>query len=197
MKKLIDLIGVRFERLTVIREIERDKYNGRQFACKCDCGNTCNVSFNSLRMRHKMSCGCLFKELRITHGMSRKRIYHIWQGMKQRCFDKNATHYKDYGGRGITVCERWLKFENFLEDMGERPEGKSLDRINNNGDYEPENCSWATNKEQSNNQRMNRNVCFNGETHNMMEWSKILGFNYQTVISRIYKGWDVKRAFIT
>jgi hypothetical protein len=120
-----------------------------------------NVRAAYLSSSRGRSCGCLGREihkaqgkvLNLIHGKANTPIYRLWKSMKNRCFNVNNKSYLDYGGRGITVCERWLKFENFFADMGERPQGKSLDRINNNGGYEPSNCRWATSKQQVHNRR--------------------------------------------
>lgn len=120
--------------------------------------------------------------------------YKVWQGMKKRCQDKNSDRYPFYGGRGIKVCERWELFENFLADMGERPKGKTLERIDNSGDYTPENVKWATRQEQANNRRSSRLLSYNGEVKTTTEWSRITGVNAGTIHSRLKRGWEVGRA---
>ena len=141
----------------------------------------------------KISVGNRFR----THGMRRTRIYSIWTVMKSRCQNPKATGYRIYGGRGITVCKRWRKFENFYADMSKGySDSLSIDRINNDGDYELSNCKWATRKEQANNRRTNTLVTFKGETKNLKEWSVKLGIKYTTLIMRIYNyGWSIDRAF--
>lgn len=160
---------MKFERLTVIKEVGRTKNRNVLWLCKCDCGNEKIVSSNDLIQKETRSCGCLQTETRINngksrtqHGYSETRIYHIWEGMIERCNNPNASNYKYYGGRipPITVCDRWDiakggSFENFYKDVGDPPKGKSLDRINNDGNYEPNNWRWATAKEQANNRRNN------------------------------------------
>jgi hypothetical protein len=158
--------GDRYGRLIVIKEVESHiQPNGkirRKFKCLCDCGNNVTTQLVSLRSNRTKSCGCLQKEVAVssntTHGMKEIPSYNSWRGMKNRCNNPNSEDYKHYGGRGIIVCDRWLNsFENFLEDMGSRPYGYSIDRIDVNGNYELSNCKWATSKEQLKNRRPKEN----------------------------------------
>lgn len=121
----------------------------------------------------------------------------IWKDMIRRCTDERRKRYCSYGGRGIRICERWMKFENFLEDMGERPKGLTLDRIDNNGDYCKENCRWATYKEQANNTRNNRIICFKGEKKNISQWGEHIGIRPCTLHARLKAGWSVKKCLTT
>ena len=125
--------------------------------------------------------------------MVKTGTYVSWYGMKTRCFNKNYKDYKYYGGRGIKVCNSWMKFENFFEDMGERPEGKTLDRIDNNGNYCKENCYWATRKEQANNRRSNRYLTYKGKTQNVSEWAEELNINKNDISNRLNLGWKIER----
>lgn len=131
----------------------------------------------------------------VTHGKSRSRIYRIWSRMKARCLNPKTTHYADYGGRGITLCERWLSFENFLEDMGEPARRQSIDRIDNNGSYEPDNCRWADRRTQSNNRRDNLIVEALGQRKTVNEWAAQTGLKASTIRRRIKGlGWSEERA---
>ena len=134
-----------------------------------------------------------------THGMSRTPEYKAWDGMKQRCFNPNHKSYSDYGGRGITVCDRWQNsFETFLADMGVKPTSKhSLDRINNDGDYSPDNCRWATKAEQQNNRTNNHLITINNETWTMAQWEKKMGYEENVIRQRLKYGWSEYRAVMT
>lgn len=130
--------------------------------------------------------------------MAGSKTYNCWTNMTQRCLNKNNPNYTDYGGKGISICERWLKFENFLADMGERPSIEhSIDRKNNSKGYEPENCRWATQIEQQNNKRSNRLLTFNGKVQTMAEWSRDTGIKYQIIQNRIHLGWTHEEALTT
>lgn len=197
MEKL-DLIGFRSGRLVVV---EKDKNrNGRShWKCSCDCGGESVASTTNLRKGHSTSCGCLRKEslsrAKTTHGLSSADEYKIWKGMKRRCENSNDAAFSDYGGRGIEVCQRWQSFENFYCDMGKRPAGMTIERINTNGNYEPENCTWATVKEQNNNRRSTVRIKINGVINSLKIWCEYLGLSYKAVHLRItrYK-WSLHRA---
>lgn len=155
----VDLRGEKFGQLTVVESLGSDSKNGWHL-CQCSCGKLTKVMTRNLKVIK--SCGCLAeltrftKEKATTHGLSNSSIYKIWSGMIQRVTNPNNKRYSDYGGRGVTVCEKWLDFEGFYEDMGDRPEGKTLDRVDNNLGYCKENCKWSTLSEQQSNRRPNR-----------------------------------------
>lgn len=132
---------------------------------------------------------------KIKHGMINTKTYHSWATMKQRCLNPNNPDYKYYGNRGIEVCKKWMSFENFYRDMGERPENKSLDRISNSGNYELSNCCWSTQKEQTNNKRNNRLITYKGRTQNISQWAKEINIPYSNLYQRLTKyNWSIKRS---
>lgn len=153
------------------------------------------------------SCGCWKREvareqmtrLSTTHGLSNNsRTYGVWKGIRKRCLNSSAPGYKNYGGRGIYVCQRWDSYENFLADMGEVPKGMSIDRINVNGNYEPSNCRWADRKTQMNNMRPNIVVEFMGEKRTLKQWAEKLGINYHMLYQRVFRlSWPVEKALTT
>lgn len=179
----------------------------RKVHCVCECGATCVTNLDSLRTGNTSSCGCLNRELKAagftrTHGYGsrakdkRRAEYESWTGMWQRCTNQNNKHFKDYGGRGVQVCERWKSFENFIADMGDKPTGShSLDRVNVEGHYEPGNCRWATPAEQARNTRRTRLLTLNGKTQCLQDWATELGFGKARVITRrLAAGWSIERA---
>lgn len=197
-RKFIDLTGKRFGRLTALRRLDRRGIEW-YWLCACECGNQSEVAGVSLREGTTKSCGCLARDnlrtLATTHGFTGTRIHRIWKNMIQRCSNPKSRGYKDYGGRGIRVCKRWRKFENFLADMGEPPSPEhSIDRYpDNDGNYEPGNVRWATNVEQANNSRHNVWLEFNGERRTVRGWAKHLGVKEQKLHNRIRKGWPIER----
>ena len=168
-KILKEVVGLKYNRLTIIDEEPTIKYGNSTFRimlCRCECGEEKVIMFQHLKSGRTKSCGCLNKEmakekfikLNIIHGNYDHPLFNTYKLMKNRCNNCESHNYKYYGGRGIKVCDRWLGddgFKNFLEDMGERPEGTTLDRINNDGNYEPTNCKWSTYSEQNKNRRKN------------------------------------------
>ena len=152
-----DIAGKKFGRLTVLNFISVDKGRNSRWLCLCDCGNSKIICQAALSRGSTKSCGCLNREIakerKLTHGKSSTKEYETWANMLGRCLNRTHPSYNNYGGRGIKVCEQWLKFENFYADMGDKPEGLSIDRINNDGNYELGNCRWATKSEQAYNRR--------------------------------------------
>lgn len=180
---------MRFGRLTVIsranNRVGRDNRSRAFWSCKCDCGNQVEVCSNSLITNSTKSCGCIksesMKMVNFIHGEANKtKENKIWHHMRSRCSNKNDRKYKNYGGRGIFVCEKWNNsYESFLEDMGRCPHGMSIHRIDNNKGYCPENCKWADSKEQANEKTTNIFIEYLGKKMTMKQWSDFLGYNYK------------------
>ena len=204
--KFKDLTGQKFGKLTVLERAEDyiTPQNERevQWRCKCDCGRECIVRGHNLRNGHTTSCGCAIIEASTKHGMHNTRIYGIYRGMLNRCYNENLVQYPDYGGRGIYVCDEWrgengfINFMNWAMSHGYRDD-LTIDRINNNGPYSPENCRWVTMVIQANNKRSNVYIEYNGESHTISEWSTITGIPYATLRKRLNDGWDINRIFNT
>lgn len=203
MTALIDMVGQKLSRLTVIRRGENSAVGHIQWDCICECGSATTVDGRNLRSGHTRSCGCLLMEelkARVVHGHTVDGQYSdefkVWMGMHTRCTNANEKGYYRYGGRGITVCDRWQEFANFYDDMGPRPSpDHSIERKKNDANYEPSNCKWATRKEQCRNRRSNRIVSFRGRQMSLAEAVEISGLPYFTVSQRIGKlGWDDERA---
>ena len=199
MGKVINYDGMRINKFIVVKRDHKDKNGHYVFLCKCDCGKDFFVSSGNIR--RNLSCGCesrrITSERRFVHGESHSRLYRVWYAMKGRCYNPHDDAYKDYGGRGIKMCDEWMTYTGFRKwalDNGydEKAERRmcTLDRIDFNGNYEPSNCRWVDMRVQSNNKRSNRLVTLNGETHNIAEWSKIVGIKSQTIIRRLNKGWS-------
>lgn len=196
--KTIDITGHRFGKLTAIKRsetISRKSY----WDCLCDCGVVKSIYLGNLRQGITNSCGCLriasISNVNRSHGMSNSRTYTIWMGMRARCRNKNAAHYHRYGGRGISVCERWANsFQNFLLDMGEAPDGYQLDRVDNDLGYSLDNCRWVTVQHNCMNTRQNRTINYAGEKLTVGEWNRRMGFKRGTISGRIARGWPIDRA---
>lgn len=209
------LPGRRYGHLTIIEEVQsrpnRDGWLIRYVLCRCGlCGGETTVRLGNLRSGNTLSCGCLsvkvarqrFLELAKTRRNYRKKEtteYKAWQNMKTRCYSATAKEFPRYGGRGITICDRWRhSFENFLADMGLKPTPKhSLDRIKNDLGYSPDNCEWRTIVQQNQNTRGNVNVTYRGETLCVSEWARRAGLNMFTLVKRMQNGWDFDRAMTT
>jgi hypothetical protein len=192
-KPLVDRLGHQYGDLTVIKRAESYRGNAR-WTCECSCGRLATYLGNDLRQGKVKSCGCK-NPMHITrHGMAGTPTYKVWQAMKDRCGNPKNARYIDYGARGIRVCERWLDFANFLADMGAKPDGKSLDRTNNDKGYEPGNCTWATNSQQLNNRRNNRFVELHGKRQTLTQWANEKGIKWYTMRERMRRGWTIERA---
>jgi len=188
--KFIDLTGRKFGRLTALFVSGSRKGGGSIWKMQCECGNIVDCDGANVRSGRTKSCGCLQNEVikngaRTRHGLSKTRTHNIWCGMHQRCENKNAEAYADYGARGIAVCKRWRIFENFLEDMGRCPPGMTIERTDNDGNYEPDNCVWATRKVQVRNRR-NSGVIYehDGVALTLKDWGDRIGVPYQTMWHR-------------
>lgn len=201
MGKFIDLSGRAFGMLTAIaRASERNRHI--TWICKCACGNECEVKGLHLKNGHTQSCGCYRNAVcgarARTHGETGTRIYTTWKSMKHRCYNTNNSSYRNYGGRGIRVCDRWLhSFTTFAKDMGPKPPNHSIERINNNGDYSPNNCRWATAHEQTRNTRRNTKLTFKGETKLLCQWAEETGIHVNTILGRFRMGYSVEDALTT
>lgn len=203
MGVLVDMAGRDFGRLRVLR---RAGYSGRQAAwlCRCECGNEIVAAGYDLRSGHTKSCGCLANDVRgtfsITHGSTATAMYRRWTDIKTRCTNPASAAYKNYGGRGVTMDEEWVRsFAAFQRDVGAPPTPKhTLDRIDNDGPYAPGNVRWATRSEQNRNRRDSLNVEYQGKTQHVKKWAEGLGMDYATLQQRLRRyGWSVERAFTT
>lgn len=193
MGKFVDLTGQRFGSLIVIERAENTKNNKAQWLCRCDCGNLTVVQRANLKSGGTVSCGCKRKP----HGKVHSRLYNIWRGIKQRCSNPNATGYKNYGGRGVAVCDEWLhNFQAFYDWSMQNgyAENLTIDRVNTDENYSPDNCRWVTQKVQQNNKRTNHYITFNGETHTIREWEDKLNLKRGVVDSRLRRGKTIEEA---
>lgn len=190
---MTDITGESYGLWTVVAMPEK---GSNKILCQCRCGTNRKVFTYNLRHGKSLSCGCRVNDMKRirqkVHGhttnSSSSPTYKAWDGMIARCRNQKTPGYKNYGGRGISVCDRWLKFENFLEDMGEKPVGLTLDRKDTNGNYEPMNCRWADRVEQNNNRRCNRMVALSGMTLTASEWGRRLCLSVSTIYNRIKAG---------
>lgn len=202
--------GTRFGRLVVQEQVEayvnRQGARMQQYRCVCDCGSSGVYRSRLLRVGHTKSCGCLSREVagaRLrTHGEAsaarRRREYTVWAGMIARCENPKEESFRNYGARGISVCQKWRdSYEAFLSDMGRCPAGMSIERIDNDGNYEPGNCRWATKREQGRNTRVNLIVIYRGREMPLVEACELSGVNYSKVYQRIRAGWPMNRIFNT
>lgn len=196
-----DLSGMNFGILTVISRAGSNKGGSALWKCICKCGEERIIEGTGLRAGRNKSCGCasprFTKERVIKHGMSSSRCYRIWRGMITRCSEKSSgKSRRNYYLKGITVCERWMRFENFFEDMGIPNDGFSLDRIDGTKGYSPENCRWATIKQQANNTISNRIIRFKGKCATVSEWAANIGMKSNTLEYRLLRGWSIEDALL-
>ena len=193
MSRVKDIIGQKFNRLTVVSRAENSRHGNAMWNCLCDCGNMTVVLGSNLRNGEVKSCGCLLAEknkARSTHGMTRTKLYQTWANMRRRCTDPKSKSYKDYGMRGIYVCDEWENSFEIFRDWAIShgySEGLSIDRIDNDGPYAPWNCRWATHQEQDNNRRRCVWISYHGRTQNLMQWCKELNLDYKLIHNRMFQ----------
>lgn len=188
-----DYIGQKFNRLTIL-SFAPTRRNGSYVNCLCECGTLKEIRLIHLSQGVTVSCGCAFLESVTKHGMYQKAEHGVWRVMRQRCNDANCKEYPRYGGRGIKVSQEWNDFAVFYADMGPRPKGMSIDRIDNDAGYSKENCRWATRKEQSRNRRNTVFAEVNGVLKTVSEWCEHYDISRNTVYERIKRGWDWQNA---
>lgn len=196
MPKIIDLTGQRFGLLTVVRR-DRLPSGVAAWLCKCDCGGERVVRGGHLTEGAIKSCGCVKSSGNTQHGQYRSPEWVCWMNMMQRCANPNNPAYDRYGGAGIGVCERWMSFENFLADMGKRPDGMSIDRIDNDKGYLPDNCRWANDMTQARNRKIVVELEFDGRKQGVSEWADELGIKASVIHTRLWRGWSVEKALTT
>lgn len=201
--KYVDLKNQKFNRLTVL-ERDENKWNRVMWKCRCDCGNIISVSTNSLKNGNSKSCGCYklesFTKITTKHHLSNTRIYNIWKDMRKRCNNPNSSNYKNYGGRGITICDEWqnnfMSFYTWSMNNG-YSDNLSIDRINVSGNYEPSNCRWVDRKTQNSNTRQNHFITYNGKTLTITQWGKEYNIDPHLLRYRLKKGWSIEKALTT
>lgn len=206
MSGRINRTGERFGRLVVVRFVGTGKNWVGIWGCICDCGNIVNVQYNNLYSGTTKSCGCLKREKTIKrstkHGLTGghghyTRLYRIWLNMRRRCLSEKSQDYHHYGGRGIGICKEWNDYTTFHSwaNANGYTENLTLERIDNNSNYEPSNCCWATRKEQSRNTRQNHLITFDGKTKTLAEWAEDIGISCTVLRMRFHRGWPVEKAF--
>jgi hypothetical protein len=188
-------IGNVFGRLTVAAAAGKNSLRKRLWLVRCECGETLTVVGSHLVNGNTRSCGCLHNDELTKHGMCRHPLYGLWLSMRRRCMSVTSDSYAYYGGRGITICDRWSDFSNFVADMSPRPSPEhTIDRMDNDGPYSPENCRWATKSEQAANTRVCKPITFEGRTLTASEWGRERGLIERTILRRLQEGWTVEQA---
>lgn len=197
MGKVKDLTDQRYGKLVVLEYAGSNHKWNALWRCRCDCGNEKTVLGYNLKNGSTRSCGCLLKNIVSTHGLSNTRIYHIWEGMNHRCRSQSKTSRKYYLEKGITVCDEWHDFNNFYKWAKENgySDDLTIDRIDSNKGYSPENCRWATYYQQNNNRKSVPKYYFRGEQKTLSEWSKVLGIRRSVLYNRLYSGMSLEKAF--
>jgi|SRR3954463_6532156 len=194
----LDLIGTQFGRWVVVGQSHKNASGEVFWLCRCECGKERPVKAGSLRCGRSTSCGCAHRDAVTQHGMTGTPTFRSWDGMLQRCTNPKAPDYDRYGGRGITVCEAWRdSFNQFLIDMGTRPEGMTLDRIDTDKGYEPRNCRWATGKTQQRNRRMMPKLTHDGVTQTFSDWAEATGIPAKVLLWRFRNGWNAEKSLTT
>ena len=195
-----DITNYKFNKLIAVEFYKKDKFGKLYWLFKCDCGNKKVINKSRVMTNQTKSCGCLEKEFKFKPLFNLLKPYRseytTWFAMKQRCLNTENKDYLHYGGRGIKICDRWMKFENFFNDMGKRPKGKTIDRIDNNGNYELSNCRWATPKEQISNTRRVIYINFNGKIMIAKEWANLFSLDYRSFIYHFKKNNNMEFALI-
>lgn len=197
MGKLKDISGQKFGRLTVLDKLHNHHKRNTYWLCVCECGNLVEVQGSTLKNGRSKSCGCLLKDTNTKHGKAHIPLYNVWVSMKQRCYNKCNKRYENYGQRGIAVYDEWKDdfqaFYDWAMSHGYK-EGLQIDRIDVNGNYEPNNCRWVDVKTQQRNKSNNKLYTINGVTHCLSEWCETFNLKYDTVHMRLYRGWSIERA---
>lgn len=201
MTKKLQIEGKRFGKILVIKKSSKTRNNKTYWLCKCDCGIMKDIIGSSLTSGNTKSCGCKTIEATIrrntTHGLAKHALYSTYRGMLQRCNYKKHISYKDYGGRGIKVCQEWsefIPFYNWATNNGYQ-EHLTLDRIDVNGNYKPSNCRWATTKEQARNTSRNKFITYKGRKETLSFWSEYFNIGHKTISYRLNQGWDLEKVF--
>lgn len=198
-----DIAGERFGMLLVLSYAFTNKNRKAVWLCQCDCGNKAHVAGSKLRQGSTQSCGCLKKralqKMAFRHGQHKTRLYEIWSGMKKRCYNKNAVQYKDWGGRGIKVCKKWHAFKAFYEwaKANGYKDGLTIERINNDRGYSPNNCTFIPKAKQSRNRRNSIFLTHNGTTRTIAGWSRHLNIHRETIKRRINLNWPIEKILTT